>query len=140
MKKGLFLFAFALLGIFSFGQSLRQGNLLGLHVFTPHLKDGITMQEYIKFYTGTVIPKYEKAFPGVKGYLLKSIRGQDSSSMAVMFVFVNEADRNKYWKSDGSMTAAGDAANAKLNDLGKEVEKYEVSSNDLDRYNDWLVQ
>jgi hypothetical protein len=98
------------------------------------------MQDYTKFYTGKLIPEVEKAFPGVKGYLLKSVRGQDSSSMGVLYLFNKETDRNKYWNSDGTMTALGEVANAKLSDLGKEVEKYEMTSNNPDRYNDWIVQ
>jgi hypothetical protein len=79
MKKGLFFFAFTLLGIFSFGQSIHKGSILGLHTFTPNLKPGVTPQDYTKFYTSK-IPEFEKAFPDVKLYILTSVRGQDSSS------------------------------------------------------------
>ena len=140
MRKSFISFVFTLLCIFSFGQTIHQGNLLGLHVFTPHLKDGVTMQDYTKFYTSKVIPEVEKAFPGVKVYLLKSVRGQDSTSMGVIYAFATEADRNKYWNNDGTMTAVGQAAGAKLSDLQKETDKYEMTSNDPDRYNDWVVQ
>jgi len=98
------------------------------------------MRDYTKFYTSKLIPDVEKAIPGVKIYLLKWIRGQDNSSMGVIYAFANEADRNKYWNNDGTATALGKTVGAKLNDLQKETEKYEVTSNDADRYNDWLVQ
>ena len=58
----------------------------------------------------------------------------------MLYAFANEADRNKYWNNDGTATALGKTVGAKLNDLQKETEKYEVTSNDADRYNDWLVQ
>ena len=140
MKKALFTFAFALLCIFSFGQTVRKGSLLGLHVGTPTLKEGITMQDYTNFYTSKFIPAAEKAFPGVKVYLLKSVRGQDSTSMGVVFIFNSEADRNKYWNNDGTMTELGKAADAKMSEIGKELDKYQTSSNAPDRYNDWVIQ
>ena len=140
MKKGLFFLAVALIGIFSFGQTVHKGSLLGLHTVTPNLKEGVTMDAYVKFFTSKAIPAYEKAFPGIKMYLIKSLRGQDSSSVGVIYMFNSETDRNKYFNNDGTMTELGKAGNAKLSDLGKEFDKYETSSNAPDRYNDWLVE
>jgi hypothetical protein len=139
MKKVLITVAFALLCIFSFGQTVHKGSLLGLHIFTPTFQEGVTMEDYVKFYTTKAIPAYEKAFPGTKMYLIKSVRGQDSSSIGVIFMFNDEAHRNKYFNNDGTMTEAGTAASAKLNDIRKEFEKYEVQSNAPDKYNDWVV-
>jgi hypothetical protein len=140
MKKGLVFLAFALVGVLSFGQSLHKGSLLGLHTYTPSLKDGVTMEEYIKFVRDKGIPAYEKAFPGLKMYLVRSIRGQDSTSLGMLYLFENEGDRNKYFNDDGTMTDLGKAASEKLTDIGKEFEKYEVSTNAPDKYNDWLVE
>ena len=140
MKKGLFFLIFTLIGIFSFGQTMHKGSLLGLHWYTPTLKEGVTIEDYTKFYTSEAIPAYEKAFPGIKMYLVKSLRGQDSSSIGVIYMFDSEADRNKYFNDDGSMTEAGNAAGAKLTDIGKEFDKYETSSGASDKYNDWLVE
>jgi len=140
MKKGFFSFAFILLCIFSFGQTIHKGTMFGLHILAPHLKQGVTMKDYINFCSNKWIPATEKAFPGVKAYLLKSVRGQDSSSIGIIMVFNREADRNKYWTTSGTTTAAGQAAVKKLGDaIGKDAEKYEVPSNP-DKYNDWLVQ
>lgn len=140
MKKVLFSFAVSLLCIFSFGQTLHKGNLIGLHTYTPELKEGVTMEEYIKFFSGTVIPAYNKAFPGMKVYLIQSLRGTDSTSMGVIYMFDTEADRNKYFGKDGAPTELFNKANAKLDALSKEMEKYEKQSNAPDKYNDWLVK
>jgi len=140
MKKAMFVFVFAFIGIFSFAQTLHKGSLIGLHTYTPSLKQGVTIEDYTMFVTSKVIPAYEKAMPGVKMYLLKSVRGQDSSSIGVVYLFNSEADRNKYFNNDGTMTETGKAANAKLSDIGKEFEKYETTSNAPDKYNDWLVE
>jgi hypothetical protein len=140
MKKTLFTFAFALLCVVGFGQTIKKGSLLGVHILTPNLKAGVTMQDYTTFCMNKWIPETEKAFPGVKAYLLKSVRGQDSSSMGIVTIFNSEADRNKYWTTSGTLTAAGEAAVKKMNDaIGKDAEKYEIPSNP-DKYNDWVIQ
>lgn len=140
MKKGLFFLAFALTSIFSFGQTMHKGNLLGLHTSTPNLKEGVTMEDYVKFFTSKIIPAYDKAFPGMKTYLIKSLRGQDSSSIGIIFMFNSEADRNKYFNNDGTTTELFKTASAKLSDIEKEMDKYQTSSNAPDKYNDWLVE
>ena len=141
MKKALLTFATALLCTFSFAQTIQKGSLIGIHILTPTLKEGVTMQDYTAFQISKVIPEIEQAFQGVKGYIVKSVRGQDSSSVGVIYIFNNEADRNKYWKSDGTPTEAGQAAIDKVNaKLGKEIEKYETASNAPNKYNDWVIQ
>ena len=140
MKKGLIFLAIALIGNCSFGQIMHKGALVGLHISTPDLKEGVTIETYTKFFTSKVIPAYDKAFPGMKTYLIKSLRGVDSSSMGVIFMFNSEAARNKYFNSDGSMTNLGNAASEKLNAVSKEEDKYVTSSPALDKYNDWLVE
>ena len=140
MKKGLFFLAFALTGIFSFGQTVHKGSLLGLHTSTPNLKEGVAMENYAKFYTSKVIPAYDEAFPGMKTYLIKSVRGQDSASMGELYMFNSEADRNKYFNNDGTTTKLFDAANAKVSAIYKEMEKYVTASNTPDKYNDWVVE
>ena len=140
MKKVLIFLAIALIGNCSFGQTLNKGNVIGLHITTPNLKDGVTMEDYTKIFTSKMIPAYEKAFPGVKAYLIKSLRGQDSGSMGVIFIFSSEASRNKYFNDDGTLTKLGNAASAKMGDADKEEDKYVTSSTVLDKYNDWLVE
>jgi hypothetical protein len=140
MKKALFFLAFALIGIFSYGQTVHKGSLLGLHWFTPTLKEGVTMEDYVKFYTSKVIPANDKAFPGMKTYLIKSLRGQDSTSMGAIYIFDSEADRNKYFNNDGTATELFNTANAKLDAISKEMDKYVTSSNAPDKYNDWLIK
>lgn len=140
MKKVSILLAIALLGNCSFAQTIHKGSLLGLHISTPDLKEGVTMEAYTKFFTIKVIPAYDKAFPGMKTYLIKSLRGKDSSSLGLLFMFNSESARNKYFNNDGTMTKLGNAANAKLSSIGKEENKFVTSSNLPDKYNDWLVE
>lgn len=98
------------------------------------------MEDFVKFYKAKAIPAYEKAFPGVKMYVTKRLRGQDTSSMGVILMFNSEADRNKYFNNDGTTTELGKAAASKLSDFGKEYDKYATRSKAPDRYTDWLVE
>ncbi|WP_347159033.1 hypothetical protein [Pontibacter chitinilyticus] len=139
MKKGLFTFAFALMCIFSFGQTLPEGSLISVHPFTPTLKEGVSMENFVNFYKTKVIPAYENAFPGVKMYVSKRLRGQDSSSVGIVFIFDTEANRNKYFNNDDTPTELGKVAFTKLNDIGKEFGKFVMPSNAPEIYTDWLV-
>jgi hypothetical protein len=40
-------------------------------LFTINLKEGVTMEDYLKFFTSKAIPAYDKAFPGMKTYFNK---------------------------------------------------------------------
>lgn len=137
MKKALFIFALALWCIFSFGQTIQKGSLVGIHVVV--LKDGVATQDYANFCRTKWIPAFEKAYPGARAYLLRSARGTDSSSMGVIMMFKSEAERNKYWTTSGVMTAAGEAANKKMAEAIGKDEKYEDFSAP-DKYNDWVIQ
>src|SRR5205823_9554651 len=126
--------------IFSLGQTMHKGSLLGLHIVKPNLKEGVTMKDYTEFLRNKVMPAYEKAFPGVKTYLVKCLRGQDSTSLGVILMFNSETDRNKYWNNDGTINERRKSAIAILNALGKEQEKYETLSHEPNKYNDWIVE
>ncbi len=140
MKKAFVTLGCALICAISISQTLQKGTLIGLHMFTPKLKDGVTMQDYTNFINSKAVPAYESAFPEIKMYLIRSLRGQDSSSLGVIYMFKTEADRNKYFGYSGQLTELGKAAVAKLSDIGKEFEKYDAASNEPDKYNDWLIE
>lgn len=140
MKKALILLTFALTGIFCFGQTLQKGNLLGLHSSSPKLKEGVKMEDFINFFKSKVIPAYDKAFPGIKTYLVVSVRGQDSARLGTIYMFNSEADRDRYFNKDGTPTELLNTSFAKLGDLLKELEKYATNFEGSDTYNDWVVQ
>jgi hypothetical protein len=121
------------------GQNIKKGSLLGLHILTIELKPDATMDEFINFYISRAIPETEKAFDGVKGYLVKAIRGENNKNIGVLWVFRSEADRNKYFNDagEGGMTAAGRAAMDKLAGVNKEIERYGTASS---KFTDWVVQ
>lgn len=136
MKKLIFITVMILLSGFTFGQSLQKGTLIGTHVMTVTLMPGVTIEKFIEFYKSKVMPEYEKNFPGMKAYLIKSLRGENKDSFGGFMVFKSEADRDKYFKTDGSYTDLGTAADQKLKPVFDELAKLGTVTT---KYNDWLV-
>ena len=84
-KKLLMITVAALLSPgFCHAQGLEPGNLIGVHVVTVTLNANATMDDFINFYVREVLPEYEKNWPGLKGYLLKSFfpDGRTSSRLS----------------------------------------------------------
>jgi hypothetical protein len=136
MKKLVFLTTLILLSGLSFGQSLQKGNLVGSHVMTVVLQPGVTMEKFMDFYKNKVMPEYEKNFPEMKAFMIKSLRGENKDSFGGFMIFKTEADRDKYFKPDGSYTEVGNAAYAKLKLVIDELNKLGTATS---KYNDWLV-
>src|SRR5260221_1074602 len=110
MKKQLLLIvAVLLIANVAFGQGLKKGNLIGIHrIKVVTLKPNVTMGQFETFYVGKVLPEYEKAWVGLKGYLLRSFK--DKNSFAIVWLFESEAARNKYFTADDKANELGIAA------------------------------
>ena len=64
--KNLILTAVLLLAsIITFGQTLKKGNFVGVHVMTVNLDPDVTMNQFKDFFINKVIPEVEKHFPGI---------------------------------------------------------------------------
>ena len=118
-------------------QELKKGNVVGTHNVILKLQPGVTMAQITDFYRNRFIPGYEKSHPGWKVYLVKPIRGEKPEGVGLIIVIASEAERDKYYNPDGSDTALGKAANAKLDPVTAEMAK--LASVTADRYTDWLV-
>jgi hypothetical protein len=136
MKKFIIIVALAAIANFSFAQQLQKGNLIGVHAITLTLKPGVTMEQVENFYTQKLIPAYENAFEGTKGYLIKARRGENENKLGIIWWFKTEQDRDKYFTSDG-FTEAGNAAMAKIEKWDKERDEL---ATETDTYTDWVVQ
>jgi hypothetical protein len=136
MKKLVFLMSLILVTGLTFGQTFQKGNLVGAHIITVTLQPGVTMEKFIEFYKTKVIPEEEKNFPGMKMYLIKSLRGENKDSFGGLVVFKTEADRDKYWAGEGVYTNLGKKADEKCKPVMDELNKLGTMSS---KYNDWLV-
>jgi len=107
MKKIVFITAFILLSFLAFGQILQKGTLIGTHVMTVTLQPGVTLDQFIDFYTNKLIPEVEKNYTGWKLYLVKSIRGEIQNGLGLIYVIISEKNREKYYNADGSPNELG---------------------------------
>jgi hypothetical protein len=118
------------------GQTLQKGNLVGVHVITIELNPGVTMGEFQKFHIKSIIPEYEKNYPGWQLYLAKGIRGENQNTYGWIIIVESEEIRNKYYNDDGSITEFGQAAAEKMKPILEEAEKF----GKLKRtYTDWII-
>jgi hypothetical protein len=142
MKKLFALFLVILLFHFpTFSQSLKKGNLLGLHVASLHLRPGVTLEQFQDFYIKTIIPEFERNFSGVKVYFIKAIRGENENSVGLIYFFESERIRDAYFDDggiDSVYTVLGKAAHEKGKTVGDQLKKYVESSST--KHTDWVIQ
>ena len=137
MRKLILITALILIAGITYEQNLQKGNLVGTHAISVTLQPGVTIEKFMDFYKSKVVPEWEKGFPGMKAYVVRSLRGENKDSFGGIIIFKSEADRDKYFKADGSYTETGNAAMAKLKPLFDELSKLGTMTS---VYNDWLVQ
>ena len=136
MKNFLILAAFVLLSTATFGQVLPKGTLVGIHTFSVKLNGKATMQQFEDAVKTKWIPASSKAF-SCEARVLKFVRGESAKKMGLIIIYKNDAERNKFYNPDGTMNAAGNAANAKMKSITDELTKLGTMSGG---YTDWIVQ
>ena len=136
MKKLIVVTALILFAGFTFGQTLKKGNLVGTHVLTIELNPSVTMEQFQNFHFNTLIPEYEKHYPGWQLYLAKGIRGENKNTYGWIMVAESENTRDKLYNDNGSLTEYGKVINEKMKPVLEEVEKF----GKLKRtYTDWII-
>lgn len=136
MKKFIIIVALATIAKISFAQQLQKGNLIGVHVMSITLKPGVIMDQFKKYYVSEVIPAYENAYSGVKGFLLEARRGENKDKLGILWVFNTESDRDKYFAGE-DFTEAGKVANSKTAEIDKKTETLATVST---TFTDWILQ
>src|SRR5262245_3056957 len=118
-------------------QELKKGNLVGTHVMAVKLEPGVTLEQFTAFYVDKAIPAAEKIWSGWKYYPVRRIRGEKADGFGVLIVIPSEAERDKYYNADGSLSELGKAAMAKYQPTRDELAK--LGTITADPYVDWLV-
>jgi hypothetical protein len=141
VKSLMLVFAILLSSNLGHAQGLEHGNLIGVHVVKVDLKPGATMDEFTTFYVQKVIPEYEKNWPGLKGYLLKSFFDDSRNKIAIIWLFKTVQDRNRNFNADGSANELERAGWAKVRPVEDKLKdlygNYTVTYTHED---DWVVQ
>lgn len=136
MKKILGVIALLLFAGIAFGQTLQDGNLVGVHVLKVELKPGVTMDQYITFFNEKTKPAWEKADKGMKIYPMKAIRGENKDEVGMIVIFKDEAARDKHYNEDGSLSEYGQKIQNEIATVTAEAEKLGTWSS---TYTDWIV-
>ena len=124
----------------TFGQGLKKGNLVGVHIYSVKLNPGVTIEQFTNFCINKLFPEWEKNFQGLKLHLGKRIRGlndQTELGLTMIFVFASEKDRDKYFTAAGETNELGKALFKKIEPINAELGK--LGSLSDDRYTDWLI-
>ena len=140
MKKLIIFIIISFIARDSFCQGLQKGNLLGLHEITVKLNPNVSMEQFTAFYVNHVIPEYEKAWTGLKGYLVKSFSSKHQNSFAIIWLFDSEAARNKYFTTDGKSNALELANRKKVQPIEAELKKYGAYTASYKETDDWVVE
>ena len=100
MRKLLIVSALLLFAGIAFGQTLKKGNILGVHHLTITLDPDVTMNQYLDLFENKYIPEFEKVFPDMKLILIRSIRGQNENKFGLIYYFESEKIRDQYFNGD----------------------------------------
>jgi hypothetical protein len=99
------------------------------------------MNQWINFYKTKYIPEMEKAYPGVKEYVVWGDRGDNKNQIGTILVFESVAVRDKYYPAENSESTsdAAKAAEEKLKAINEEFQKY-ILGGTKRFYTDWIVK
>lgn len=141
LKRMVIIAAIFLIPAICHAQGLERGSLIGVHVVTVNLKPNVTIEDFIKFYVEHVLPEYEKNWPGLKGYLLKSFFSDSKNKFAIVWLFKTVEDRNRNFNADGSANELEKAALAKVKPIEDKLKAmYGDYTIQYTREDDWVVQ
>lgn len=138
MKKIILLFTLSLVSNFCLSQNLHKETLFGVHIITVELKPGATMEQFKNFFVTYVVPEYEKHWKGLRGYLVKSVRGPYKNRFAIVWLFDTEKIRDSYFNSDGTPNEFENAAFKKVQPIEEKLKQYGTYS--IEYMDDWVVQ
>jgi hypothetical protein len=138
MKKQFLIILFIGIANFCFGQQLIKGNLIGIHTINVTLKPNVTMDDFKTFFVTKVLPEYEKAWVGLRGYLVRSFKNKNS--FAILWLFESEAARNKYFTADGKANELEKLNHEKVKPIEEELKKYGTYTVSYKDDDDWVVQ
>jgi hypothetical protein len=137
MKKLILIVAMIIMTGTSYKQTLQKGALLGMHTVSPVLSPDVSMDQYLNFVKDKLIPAYEKSYPGLRCYLLKSKRGKCVDCIILAFFFQTESIRDKYFKPDGDYTESGLEGKKNMQSVLDEMSKMDKST---EKYTDYVIQ
>ena len=97
------------------------------------------MESFKDFFVDEVIPVYEKQWIGLKGHIVKSVRGEYKNKFAIVWIFATEPTRDYYFNEDGTPNELEIKAFDKVKPIEEEL-KQKYGSYTVTYADDWVVQ
>jgi len=139
MKKLIFISTLILFTGISFGQVLPKGTRIGIHVMAIELQPGVTMEQFIQFYSDKVLVEWNKIMsPDIHRYLVKGLRGEFADRYCMIAVIKSEEAFAKYYNSDLSQTELNKSIREKIKPFEDELKK--LGTYKQEHFTQWEVQ
>ena len=137
--KPILLVVILLVAQSALSQTLHKETLFGVHPITVKLKPNVTMEQFKTFFVNEVLPEYEKQWVGLKGYLIKSVRGDHKDRYAIVWVFDTEKARDRYFNTDGTPNDLEKVAFEKVKPVEDKLAAT-YGTYTIEYKDDWVVQ
>jgi hypothetical protein len=136
MKKLLIVTALVLFAGIAFGQTLTKGSVIGVHNYSITLQPDVTMNQFMEFWTNTVIPEFDKVWPGGNQLVMMGDRGKHKYGFATISYFESVEQRDKIYPAeiDPNDAPIPEELLPIMGELGKYILSYE------DEYTDYVIQ
>ena len=121
-------------------QGLERGNLVSIHVVTAKLEPNVTLDDFARAYVRDVLPEYEKNWPGLKGYVMRSFFHDSKNQLAIVWLFNTVEDRNRNFDAQDRANELERAALAKVKSFEDRFkQQYGDYAIAYTREDDWVV-
>lgn len=138
MKKIFFFLVLILIAGITTGQTLKKGNVVGFHIGTVQLAQGVTMDQYIDYCIKNLMPAYNKEFKGEISFsIADGERGHDGMRMGRILIIESTKIRDKYFPKEGQTSDKLKSKMEKIQPFIDELEKLGTFKEDT--YTDWIV-
>ncbi len=118
------------------GQSLKRGNIIGIHEWKITLNGNVTRDQFEKFMLEEYIPALEKKCPGLNVILMKGERGNIRCDYGIIFHFKTLESRNEWFPNQGIRSEKGKIAMEKVKPFSDKLhEMVQIEST----YTDWII-
>lgn len=88
----------------AFSQTLQKGGIVSIHQWSLTLHPDVSMDQFLDFWTSTLLPETEKLFPEMKSLVLKGTSGESTGKYAGLYYYESMETMRAYWNEDGSPT------------------------------------
>ena len=118
-------------------RAFQKGGSFGYHKLTVTLEEGVTMQQYLDFYSKKYIPELVKYMEGIEVLIMVPFGKPLKDQFVYVNYFRSESSRDQYWPEPDVASDRYDEARNKIKSLL--FEQLELGTQ-VDDYGVWIIQ